>query len=382
MSGQPDQLSQLLLEADGLLLLLHHHRDETPVDAIKLLRRKLELILALTDGLDEIEDSEEDPDEIYEPESDNQVTETEDELMEDKETIQYTPPTVAVETHNAELTPVHTEYTSLSVESHNTHTENPNRADGHASESLSQTRYNNHTKPEEREDIGDYMEETIEHAATPAQTSVNSSPAQKSEPETRQIEKTPVQQVEEVKHAIEEFKSNILLEESSTVEPSFYTPVSKPGVVTDEVVFMNETTVDTIAQDKAPTIAQEYPQEAPQRETSAPTAREVERRFIDDAPIYKPRLQNDDDSSWISTTSDITASRRPVSSVFNLNDKFRFRRELFGNSDAQYVECLDLLSAMTSIEEAKEYLYDDLQWDSENEDVKAFVELLSNYYRR
>ncbi|MBD5180066.1 MAG: hypothetical protein HDT01_02065, partial [Bacteroidales bacterium] len=253
------------------------------------------------------------------------------------------------------------------------------------------------TEPQEREDIGDYMEETIEHATTPAQTPVNSSPAQKSEPETRQIEKTPVQQVEEVKHAIEEFKSNILLEESSTVEPSFYTPVSKPGVVTDEVVFMNETTVDTIAQDKAPTIAQEYPQEAPrresipvqhetvssnQRETSAPTAREVERRFIDDAPIYKPRLQNDDDSSWISTTSDITASRRPVSSVFNLNDKFRFRRELFGNSDAQYVECLDLLSAMTSIEEAKEYLYDDLQWDSENEDVKAFVELLSNYYRR
>ncbi|MDE6086310.1 MAG: hypothetical protein K2G40_07935 [Muribaculaceae bacterium] len=118
------------------------------------------------------------------------------------------------------------------------------------------------------------------------------------------------------------------------------------------------------------------------KESVKDTPRETERRFIDDAPIYKPRLHNDDDSSWISTTSDITASRRPVSSVFNLNDKFRFRRELFGNSDAQYVECLDLLSAMTSIDEAQEYLYDDLQWDPDNEDVKAFIELLSNYYRR
>ncbi|MDE6402523.1 MAG: hypothetical protein K2K86_01800, partial [Muribaculaceae bacterium] len=74
-------------------------------------------------------------------------------------------------------------------------------------------------------------------------------------------------------------------------------------------------------------------------------------------------------------------ARRPVSSVFNLNDKFRFRRELFGNSDAQYVECLDLLSAMSSIDEAKDYLYEDLNWDPDNEDVKAFVELLTNYYK-
>lgn len=56
MSHNPDQLSQLLLETDGLLLLLHSHRDETPVDAIKLLRHKLQLILTLTEGLDEIDE--------------------------------------------------------------------------------------------------------------------------------------------------------------------------------------------------------------------------------------------------------------------------------------------------------------------------------------
>lgn len=72
--------------------------------------------------------------------------------------------------------------------------------------------------------------------------------------------------------------------------------------------------------------------------------------------------------------------RRPASSVFNLNDKFRFRRELFGNSEMAYTECIDMLTAMHSLDEAKDYLYQDLQWDPDNEDVIAFVDLLSNYY--
>lgn len=276
MSNQPDQLSQLLLEADGLLLLLHRHRDETPIDAINLLRRKLQLIIALTDGLEDEETSSNDAQEWIEDTVENPT------VPEDKTVIAST---VADESEPN----VQTIDNSV----------NPHEVNILDKVDMSSTTEDHDTTV--KDDVESYIESTVEDSS----------------------------------------------------EPVMYTPVEKPVILEDEVVFMNE------------------------------THKEIERTFIDDVPIYKPRLSHIDESGSSATPSgsDVNATRRPVSSVFNLNDKFRFRRELFGNSDAQYVECLDLLSAMTSIDEAKEYLYDDLSWDPDNEDVKAFVELLQNYYK-
>lgn len=202
MNQNPDILSQLLLEADGLLLLLYKHRDETPLDAVKLLRKKLSLIMALTEGLDQEEEVEE--------------------KVEQQHAVQ--PQATKVEQQPAvqpQATMVETKSTS------------------------------------------EYLEDTVEHA----------------------VASTPI------------------------IGRTYMVP---------------------------------------------------------------------DDNGNDNTTS---SSRRSPASIFNLNDKFRFRRELFGNSDAQYVECLDMLSAMASIDEAKEYLYDDLKWDADNDDVKAFIDILSNYYK-
>ncbi|MCM1520598.1 MAG: hypothetical protein NC098_07405 [Lachnoclostridium sp.] len=69
-----------------------------------------------------------------------------------------------------------------------------------------------------------------------------------------------------------------------------------------------------------------------------------------------------------------------ITSVFNLNDKFRFRRELFMNSESEFVETLAVLQAMSSIEEAEDYLYNDLAWDADNEDVKDFIALITPCY--
>ena len=108
--------------------------------------------------------------------------------------------------------------------------------------------------------------------------------------------------------------------------------------------------------------------------------------FVDDTPLPEPdqEVPSYHRTYIINESAPAKESytpRRPISSVFNLNDKFRFRRELFGNSDAQYVECLDMLSAMKSLDEAKEYLFEDLNWDPDNDDAKAFIELLTNYYQ-
>jgi hypothetical protein len=71
---------------------------------------------------------------------------------------------------------------------------------------------------------------------------------------------------------------------------------------------------------------------------------------------------------------------RDIRKAFTLNDKFRFRRELFANNDAQFAETLNLLSAMQNLDEAIEYLRDDLGWDMDNDDVKDFVNIVNNHF--
>lgn len=71
---------------------------------------------------------------------------------------------------------------------------------------------------------------------------------------------------------------------------------------------------------------------------------------------------------------------RDLNKAFTLNDKFRFCRELFGNDKAEFADTLDLVSAMNSMEEASDYLFNDLKWDAENDDVKDFVAILTNHF--
>ncbi len=72
---------------------------------------------------------------------------------------------------------------------------------------------------------------------------------------------------------------------------------------------------------------------------------------------------------------------RDIRRAFTLNDRFRFRRELFENSEARFVEALDVISAMSSFDEAQEYFYDDLCWDPESEHVKEFMQKVLNHFR-
>ncbi len=67
--------------------------------------------------------------------------------------------------------------------------------------------------------------------------------------------------------------------------------------------------------------------------------------------------------------------------AFTLNDKYRFRRELFGNSDVALNDALDVVSAMHSFDEVCEYFSADLGWDLENDDVKDFLDVIATHFR-
>lgn len=69
-----------------------------------------------------------------------------------------------------------------------------------------------------------------------------------------------------------------------------------------------------------------------------------------------------------------------VAIELTVGDKFRFRRELFGNSDVDLAEALQIASQMTSVEDLEDYFYNDLCFDPENEVVKDFIRVVASRF--
>lgn len=87
-------------------------------------------------------------------------------------------------------------------------------------------------------------------------------------------------------------------------------------------------------------------------------------------------------STNFAKTSNAEAScSRNLRQFFTINDKFRFRRELFGNSDIEFSDCINLVSAMSSYSEAKDYFLIDLGWDADNEEVVEFMSIIETFFK-
>lgn len=76
------------------------------------------------------------------------------------------------------------------------------------------------------------------------------------------------------------------------------------------------------------------------------------------------------------------SERKDLRHYFSINDKFRFRRELFSNSQQEFIDAINLVEAMHGYDEAEEYFYDDLNWDRESEEVQQFMDILSEYFKK
>lgn len=67
--------------------------------------------------------------------------------------------------------------------------------------------------------------------------------------------------------------------------------------------------------------------------------------------------------------------------LLTLNDRFRFRRELFGGSDTVMKSILSVISTMPTLEDAKRYLTEAQGMDAENEEVIYFLEIIAPNYQ-
>lgn len=65
---------------------------------------------------------------------------------------------------------------------------------------------------------------------------------------------------------------------------------------------------------------------------------------------------------------------------FSLNDRFLFKKELFGGDEAKMTKVINDLNEMTSLQDAKAYITVEMNWDRENPFVMDFVSRLEKRY--
>lgn len=96
----------------------------------------------------------------------------------------------------------------------------------------------------------------------------------------------------------------------------------------------------------------------------------------------------DDDEEEIVATSAKEEPHRPASDpnapkpAFCINDRFRFRRELFGNSDAEFSAAMDLVATMDDYDEAEAYFFVERGWNPEQPEVMDFMAIIRNYFEK
>ncbi len=71
---------------------------------------------------------------------------------------------------------------------------------------------------------------------------------------------------------------------------------------------------------------------------------------------------------------------KDLTRAFTLNDKFRFTRELFDGDKTRFADALNMLMAMRSLDEARDYLAADLAIDPDSEAGADFITIITNHF--
>ena len=154
------------------------------------------------------------------------------------------------------------------------------------------------------------------------------------------------------------------IEQEPSTEPE---PIAEP---------MPETTVEI-----------ETVEPEPEEEEEPELKEEPEPEEEQEEPEYEEIVMPQDDTTDTDNEEPIRLDEklarensRNLRKAFSLNDMFRFRRELFGNSATEMTDTLNLIEAMSSLSEANDYFYNDLEWDASNPEVQDFMDIIAKHF--
>lgn len=146
-----------------------------------------------------------------------------------------------------------------------------------------------------------------------------------------------------------------------------------------------EAAVEIPAPAPAVEVAAPAPASAPAVEIAAP-APAVE--IPAPVPVSEPAVEPPVIAPAPQTPAPVTQAETPAPArsgvagrlVFSINDRYRYRRELFGGNDAAFSDALSRVASMDSYDEAEGYFLDDCQWDPERPEVVDFMGVLRKYF--
>ena len=157
------------------------------------------------------------------------------------------------------------------------------------------------------------------------------------------------------------------------------------------VPIVEETPEEEIAADAEETAAEEEitveedseEEISEEEEEEEDVSVEADEEIADDAePITADDFENDEEDEEAMRLDE--ALQRNMSKdlrhAFSLNDRFRYRRELFGNSDSVMNDTLNLIDSMSTFDEAEDYFYNDLEWEHDSPEVADFMVIIKNHF--
>ncbi len=174
-------------------------------------------------------------------------------------------------------------------------------------------------------------------------------------------------QIEMLRKQMEEHQALI-----QSIPPSVATPVQTaqepPVIATDPIKDEAETEVEE--QEVTQIAPEEVIEEVPHEKTpvEAPVAVQPEPVM----PPERPGLFLND----LLEKKNLSDFRK----AFSLNDRFRFRRELFGGDEARMNKAINDLNDLHSYEDSVTYLNNELKWNIEDEAVADFIKLLEKRF--
>ena len=141
------------------------------------------------------------------------------------------------------------------------------------------------------------------------------------------------------------------------------------------------TEAETVVEEQEAEAVAEAPAEITtpdQKEVSAETQKSEE---IAESAQSEEKADAYEVSSGLTLDEKLARERAAdISKAFTLNDRFRFCRELFRNSNDEFKETLEVIGSMADMDEAEEYFYNDLCWDPEKEEVKEFMAIVAKHF--
>lgn len=161
-------------------------------------------------------------------------------------------------------------------------------------------------------------------------------------------------------------------------------PMSEPQPETEteqQPEAVDEPAVHEQATEETEPVQSRESEPAQSREPATPAAGKAQVT----QPAAMPQYVADDDVITYSNELrvDEMLSRREARSLrraFTINDKFRFRRELFGNDDKLFGNTIDMIEALKNMDDAIVYMRDDLGWNLEDDNVKDFAAIVANHF--